>query len=114
MEREPISQAWMIEVMDQVKEDMKEGHGRVRQTLNELKVEMKSGFERVATKQEAIDARLNRHSDRMLIMETARDIESKQVVTDKARITNRNVVAASLTSTVITIAIFVIKAILHL
>ena len=114
MEREPISQAWMLELMDQKMENVTEAHGRVRQSLNEMKVEMKSGFDRMTTKQDQNEARLGRHSERLLVIETARKVEERQTAEDKQRISNRNILGASLTSTIITIAIFIIKAILHL
>ena len=114
MEREPISQAWMIELMEQMENRVDGGHSRVRQSLNELRTDMRSGFARVADKQEAIDARLGRHSEKILVIETARSGETKHAAELAQRNRDWTAIVAASSSAVVTIGLFVIKALLHL
>ena len=109
MDHEPVSQGWMITLMDGVKNEAKEGHGRLRQSVNQMNVDMKSGFATIGNKQDALNQRLNKHSERLVIIEKARETEAKQAIESKQHVRDRTTITASLASIVVTVGIFFIK-----
>lgn len=107
---DPISQGFIVELYQQMGDRVDGGHARVRQSLNEMKADMKSGFAEVTQTQQQINRRIGRHSERLSLIEQAREIEAQQLKTAEQRANDRSILAATWTSIVITVAMFVIKA----
>ncbi len=110
----PVSQSFLIEIMAQMEARVDESHGRVRQSLNELKEETRLGFLRVVAKQDEQAQRLASHSEKLLVLKTEREAEKLILATRKQDQRDRTVLITSLTSILVTAGIFVIKALLHL
>lgn len=111
---EPVSQAFLLEIMQQMETRVDEAHGRVRASLNELKLEMKEGFAGVCRRCEAERIRADDQSQRLLIIETQRESEQNTATVRKQDQRDRNVLVATLTSIVVTVILFAIKAFFHL
>lgn len=104
---EPLSRALMLELMEQLNTRIDGGHGRVRQSLNELTVEVRTGFDRTSD-------RLKDHSDRIIVIETERKKEAHLETIRRQDARERTVLIAMVSSIVVTVSLFVIKAWLHL
>lgn len=97
----------MLELMEQLTQRIDGGHSRVRQSLNELTVEVRTGFERMGN-------RLSDHSERLTVIETERKTEAKSNLTRREDMRDRTVLITTITSILVTIGLFALKALLHL
>lgn len=114
MSGDPVSQGFLVEILAQMADRVDASHGRVRQSLNELKADMKAGFERLDAKSDDHARRLAKHTEQLLVIRTEREQEKDALRTRRQDQRDRNVLIATLTSIVVTVGLFVIKAILHL
>jgi len=103
----PLSEGLMLELIEQLTERIDGGHSRVRQSLNELTVEVRSGFDRMGE-------RLADHSARLLVIETERKAEAHSDARRRQDARERTVLITTVTSILVTIGLFALKALFKL
>jgi hypothetical protein len=106
-DHDALSRSLMLELMQQLSERIDGGHTRLRQSVNELTVEVRTGFDRMGD-------HLTDHSGRLLVIETIRKTEAKSDARRRQDARERTVLITTVTSILVTIGIFVLKALLHL
>lgn len=107
MEPRPLSESLMLELIDQLNERIDSGHGRVRQSVNELTIEVRTGLRQMSQE-------LTRQGSRITVIETERKSEQHSDARRRQDARERTVLITTVTSMFVTIALFALKALLHL
>lgn len=106
-EPRPLSESLMLELIDQLNERIDGGHSRVRQSVNELTIEVRSALRQMSQQ-------MTRHDMRLTVIETERKHEAKSDARRRADARERTVLITTVTSMLVTIALFALKALFHL
>lgn len=109
-----LSQGFILEIKEQIEQRIDSGHGRVRQSLNELKAEVQVFNLRLLDRLDEHERRSNRHSEQLVEISAERRTEKAAELTRRQDQRDRTVLVTTITSLTVTIGLFVLKALLNL
>lgn len=111
---DPVSEVLLVRLLDDVAERVDGGHGRVRVSINEMRLDMRLGFEKLEARMSQQDTRANAHGEDIEVIKAERAVEAENAKTRKQDQRDRTVLLTTLVSMGVTVALFTLKALLHL